>query len=171
MAEKQPWNDDLESFAGALSSLTPQPTRLSRDRLMEDVWRSAALRSENLTTLRFWKLATGVSTLTAATLAGLLLTQSVNRTVVDPSFESPRPTESVAIRCDTEQRQGLDPKRIKDGPSSDFGLSYISERNRALAEGTENFPWPQISAPSNSIGSATIRELRESIIRSQDSGG
>ena len=141
MAEEQPLDDDLESFAAALTGLIVSPSRLDRERLTNEVIRAETLvmLSASRASLRLWKFSACLFMLMAATFAGLWLAsisgqQGIER-IAAQHFDR-EATPHVAI----EQVEGIDLRSPTETLSHDFGYSYITQRNLALANGVENLP-------------------------------
>lgn len=173
MAEEQSLNDDLESFADALRSLTPRPAQ--RDRLMFEIGQVTTQRRLSATqaSLRLWKLATSISTLAALTFAGLWFANVMGQSQIDPPKVETvaHLSERIKPQAVSPQPQGNEFGTQNESPTGDFATSYIRQFNRALAEGIESIPLPRASGGRDSTVPRTYRDILESVLHSQELGG
>ena len=173
MAEEQSLNEDLESFADALRSLTPRSTQ--RDRLKYEIWQASTQRTLSAArlSLRLWKLATGVSTFIALSFAGLWFANLMSQSLA--LSQNVEAVADIPKRVDVQQippkLPGSDPWILTESPSGDFPESYVSQRSRALAEGIESIPGPRVTHRGDSTVLRTYQEILESVLHSQESGG
>lgn len=162
MAEEPRLNDDLNSLAAALSSLTPRASRINRDQLMFEAGRAAGLaeRSAVRTMIRFWQASTTVAAVAAACLVVLLVTRTQPGIQVaqpapvnvqkpqDPPEESANP--SVLIVQQATEHLPVQRDKVE--------MSYLKLREIALTDGLDQIP----AVPASGHGSpepATYRDL------------
>ncbi|MDB5391331.1 MAG: hypothetical protein JWM11_6977 [Planctomycetaceae bacterium] len=191
MAEELPLTDNLDSFAAAMSVLSPHPSRLNRDQLMYEAGRAAALASlaANRSSLRLWKAATTLSVLTTACLAALLIPRGIERAnfvpplqqltqkqagiVTEPVREIPVqkvvPTEKrstvkvpVGPALDLKSQQAVARSVVVESPKLDLAMSYLIERNLALAGGLGRLPESRDFGAGEHPVAETYRDLLKS---------
>lgn len=175
-SEPQPrLNDNLDPLAAALSNLAPRSSELNRDRLMYEAGRSAALASitPNRSALRFWKITTSLSTLTAAFLAALTLPQLMEQPVEGPV--PVRLTQQEASPSETQPASEPDSILVlspRPGRTVRSGeMSYLDRRNLVIAHGIETLPTSRNSIDRTPNSSLPYRELRNSLDDLSEVGG
>lgn len=143
MVEERPIDDDLESFAAALKGLTPKSSEIDRHRVMREL-ATAGNASDVLSMrrkLRFWKLATGISTVASIALVVLLLTEhAIDRSVDLGVANQSKGNRAESVENSPSVLRGIDLKSTDVENDRDFNVSYIDIRNRALVDGVDKLP-------------------------------
>ena len=175
MAEEPRLNDELESFAAALSGLVPRSSETSRDRLMYEAGQAAALAKagKHRIALRFWRASSALSTLTAACLGALMMSGFALNQQVVPKAAAPveQPAiASVAPVTRTPQMVDSHSMLIVSTPET-TELSYLKDRNLALAEGLDKVPTSPVAGSEEAIAPATYRELLRTLNSQRDFEG
>jgi len=168
-------NEEIESLAAALSSLSPR-SDLNRDRLMFEAGRGVASRglAENRKSVRFWQLAAGFSTVAAGVLGMLLIpvpesigTNEKPEVVVNDVVENNRSrTKGRNI-----QEELTDVASFASHSAVSADLSYLKKRNLVLAFGVEKLPSRKIEFEGESEVSVPYRELLNSLDELMSVGG
>jgi len=168
-------NEEIESLAAALSSLSPR-SDLNRDRLMFEAGRGVASRglAENRKSVRFWQFAAGFSTVAAGVLGVLLIpvpesigTNEKPEVVVNDVVENNRSrTKGRNI-----QEELTDVASFASHSAVSADLSYLKKRNLVLAFGVEKLPSRQIEFEGESEVSVPYRELLNSLDELMSVGG
>lgn len=168
-------NQEIESLAAALSSLSPR-SNLNRDRLMFEAGRGDALRgqAENRKSVRFWQFAAGFSTVAAGVLGMLLIpapelitTNEKPEVVVNDVVENHRSrTKGRNIQEELPDAASFASRSVVSGD-----LSYLKKRNLVLAFGVEKLPSRQIESRGESEASVPYRELLNSMDELMSVGG
>ncbi|WP_010587076.1 hypothetical protein [Schlesneria paludicola] len=174
MAEEKPLNDDLGSFAAALSDLAPRPMEINRDRLMYDIChaQSVELAADPNLSLWLWKCATSVSTMTAAVFAGLWFTASGSPVVPgDHVSRGPGSVGESTVTLSDEPLQGIDLRSSVSPSASVVSVPYIHQRNRLLAEGLEDGSLFLVPDRTGAIVAPTNQQIRDLILDPRELGG
>ena len=172
MDQEQPVDNDLESFAAALSGLKPRPSSTSHERLMFEVWRSQEALVYRRR-LMVWKLATGVSTTAAVIFLMLFLGNLAPQLIADhrnPSAsESSNQESSVVI---LPERPAQSPRDLPTEVSMNgFEREHNDLRDHIFTEHFDDVPLSQISCNFNSSYATTYHDFWESAMNSTESGG
>ena len=163
-------NESLESFAAALSSLTPRSADVNRDRLMYEAGRAAGLKGlvPNRAGVRFWKFTAAFSTVAAACFAMLSMLSFGAKPETIVRQDAPLSTKpNVKQELPAEQRSLVEIAATVRPMNS----TYLSQRNLVLAEGIDSLPQYQTLQEGSFSPSATYRELLNSLDELSGFGG
>jgi len=160
-------NGQYESLAAELGSLVPRAAELNRDRLMYEAGRAAASKGlvANRNATRRWRLATGLSTMTAAILTMQLIAPGLSHTT---RTSIPITKTTVAIQETPAQPGELMvelplPSELQGVPFRLTEMSYLNRRNLVLAHGIEKLPASGSTGDEKSEPSVPYRELLNSL--------
>ena len=172
MDQEQPVDNDLESFAAALSGLKPRQSSTSHERLMFEVWRSQE-DLVNRRRLRVWKLATGISTATALVFLALFLGSLAPQRIADHRIPSPSESTNRSYSVVNVPERPMQPNRDLPTEVSINGLErrHIDLRDHVFTEHFDDVPLSQITGSFNSSNATAYRDLWESAMNSTESGG
>ena len=172
MDQEQPVDNDLESFAAALSGLKPRPSSTSHERLMFEVWRSQEALV-NRRRLMVWKLATGISTTTAAVFLTLFLENLAPQMIADQRNPSASQSSNQASSVGNVPERPMPSHQDLPTEVSMNGLErrHIDLRDHIFTEHFDDVPLSQISGNFNSSNATTYRDFWESAMNSTESGG
>ncbi|MEI8018592.1 MAG: hypothetical protein WCH39_10370 [Schlesneria sp.] len=172
MDQEQPVDNDLEPFAAALSGLKPRPSSVSHERLMFEVWRSQEALV-NRRRLMVWKLATGISTTTAAVFLMLFLRNLAPHMIANHRNPSTSESLNQASSVGNAPERATPSHRDSPTKASMNGLErrHIDLRDHIFTEHFDDVPLSQITGSFNSSNAATYRDYWESAMNSTESGG
>ncbi|MCA9093806.1 MAG: hypothetical protein KDA68_09990 [Planctomycetaceae bacterium] len=172
-------NEEIESLAAALSSLSPR-SNLNRDRLMFEAGRGDALRglAEKRKSVRFWQFAAGFSTVFSTVAAGVLGMLLIPATEPIRTNEKPEVVVNGVVENSRSRTKGRNiQEEVSDASSFASGSavsgdpSYFKKRNLVLAFGVEKLPSRQIESRGESEASVPYRELLNSMDELMSVGG
>ncbi|HUT95692.1 MAG TPA: hypothetical protein VMY37_39925 [Thermoguttaceae bacterium] len=158
---------DLTGVEAALSSLTPTPTGVDRDRVMYLAGRAAAGGSLDLPRRRAWWLwpsATAASLLLAVTFAAMWHARGEPVVVYrDRPVAAPQPAEQPRVA--TEEKQEVEGEVAIASPGAPWRTDYLQLRRLVTMRGIDALPESR-AAPASHVetlrwGSGFDRALAE----------